>query len=113
MKCNCNFLPSHFQAGELDNTDVYTMSRLGQLALKMNELDIAFPCFELCLKQNPNHWPSADGILQILCLKRNINEAYGWALKWYDKDNRYQRALDVILEIRERFKVTEGSFIEQ
>lgn len=74
---------------------------------------MALIAFEKCLKQNPNHWPSADGILQLLCLRREYNEAYGWALVWYEKDNNYQRALDVILEIREKFQHFGMDYIER
>lgn len=87
----------------LDDTDVYTMHRLGQLALKMNALEVADYAFEKCLKRNPNHRPAADGILQILCQDHNIMGAYGWALKWYLKDQRNERALDVLIEITENF----------
>lgn len=43
-------------------------------------------------------------MLQILCLQEAYNDAYGWALTWYEKDPNYERALNVILEIRDRFK---------
>lgn len=104
---------------------------MGQLALGMNKLEVAQIAFEKvkidqncllkkfikyysqCLQQNPNHWPSADGVLQVLCLKENFNEAYGWALMWYEKDNNYQRALDVILEIREKFHDFGFEYIEK
>lgn len=94
----------HFmQALHIDDTDVYTMHRLGQLALRLNVLDVADYAFEKCLKRNPNHWSAADGILQVMCLNQNFMGAYGWALKWYLKDNKYERALDVLTEITENF----------
>ncbi|XP_055840261.1 calcineurin-binding protein cabin-1-like isoform X2 [Episyrphus balteatus] len=94
----------HFmQAIHIDDTDVYTMHRLGQLALRLHVLDIADYAFEKCLKRNPNHWSAADGILQVMCLNQNFMGAYGWALKWYLKDNKYERALDVLTEITENF----------
>lgn len=52
-------------------------------------------------------------MLQVLCLKESFNEAYGWALMWYEKDNNYQRALDVILEIREKFHDVGLEYIEK
>ncbi|XP_055915859.1 calcineurin-binding protein cabin-1-like [Eupeodes corollae] len=94
----------HFmQAIHIDDTDVYTMHRLGQLALRLHVLDIADYAFEKCLKRNPNHWSAADGILQVMCLNQNFMGAYGWALKWYLKDNKYERALDVLTEMTENF----------
>lgn len=69
--------------------------------------------FVQCLKKNPLHWPSGDGILQILCQCEEYNEAYGWALRWYDKNPKYTRALNVILEIREKFRICGLDFIEK
>lgn len=66
-----------------------------------------------CLKKNPVHWPSGDGILKILCMREDYNEAYGWALKWYDQNPKYKRALDVILEIREMFSICGLEYIEK
>lgn len=65
------------------------------------------------MKKNPNHWPSGDGILQILCQREDFNEAYGWALLWYDKNSNYKRALDVILEVREKFNGLGLEYIEK
>lgn len=66
-----------------------------------------------CLKKNPIHWPSGDGILQILCQREQYNEAYGWALRWYDKYPKYSRALDVLLEIREKFQICGLEYMEK
>lgn len=78
------------------------MNRLGKLALSVDQTLLAQMAFKKCLKQNPNHWPSADGMLRVLCLREDYAEAYGWALTWYEKDPSYQFGLDVILEIREK-----------
>lgn len=89
---------------KLDETDIYAMSRLGQLALDIKRLDVAKIAFDKCLQKNPNHWPSIDGTLQVLCLSENIIDAYGWALNWYKKDETYERAYNVLCEITERFE---------
>lgn len=90
-------------AMELDETEVHTMHRLGQLALKKKQLDLADHAFQKCLDRNPNHWPSIDGMLLTLCAMNNIMGAYGWALKYYQKDETYDRAVDVLVEIHERW----------
>lgn len=92
---------------------MFTMNKLGQLALGMNKLEIALITFEKCLVQNPNHWPSLDGVLKVLCLKENYSEAYGWALLCYSKDKAYEFALDVILEVRSKFKSMGLEYIEK
>lgn len=114
------------------------MKILGELALTMGKLDVAQDAFEKvlsyfsykiydsylillsiwsisvqCLKKNPNHWPAGDGILSILCQREDYNEAYGWALKWYDKNSTYERGLNVILEIREKFAGFGLDYIEK
>ncbi|KAG4071749.1 hypothetical protein HA402_011903 [Bradysia odoriphaga] len=99
-------------AYELDDTDVFTMNKLGQLALRMKKYEISLISFEKCLVQNPNHWPSLDGILKILCLKENYCEAYGWALLCYNKDKTYELAVNVILEVRSKFQSMGLDYIE-
>lgn len=88
---------------DLDETEVHTMHRLGQLALKKKHLDLADHAFHKCLDKNSNHWPSIDGMLLTLCAMNNIMGAYGWALKYYQKDESYERAVDVLVEITERW----------
>lgn len=90
-------------AMDLDDTEVHTMHRLGQLALKKKHLDLADHVFQKCLDRNPNHWPSIDGMLLTLCAMNNIMGSYGWALKYYQKDEDYDRAVDVLVEITERW----------
>ncbi|KAJ6646406.1 Calcineurin-binding protein cabin-1 [Pseudolycoriella hygida] len=99
-------------AYELDDTDVFTMNKLGRLALQMNKPEIAITVFEKCLAQNPNHWPSLEGVLKVLCMKENYCEAYGWALLCYDKDKNYKYALNVILEVRSKFQNMGLEYIE-
>lgn len=92
---------------------MFTVNKLGQLALQMNKLEIAQIAFEKCLIQNPNHWPSLDGVLKVLCLKEDYSEAYGWALLCYSKDNTYQFAVNAILEIRNKFQNMGLDYIEK
>lgn len=104
LQCNSDCFSFHFlKAQKFDNTDVYFMHKFGKLAFELNHLELAYDCFNQCLKISPNHFPSADEILQILCAQENFMEAYGWALLWYSKKNKYQRSIDVILDIREKF----------
>ncbi|XP_059614787.1 calcineurin-binding protein cabin-1-like [Phlebotomus argentipes] len=98
-----NALKYLVDAFELDATDVYTMVRLGKLALSLNNLDIASIAFQKCLDVNPNHWSAADGLLEVYCRNASFLNAYGWALHWHKKDSNYQKAIDVLVEIHERF----------
>ncbi|XP_050089319.1 calcineurin-binding protein cabin-1-like [Anopheles aquasalis] len=94
------------KAMDLDETDVYTMSRLARMALKTGYLQISKLYFEKCLKRNPNHWPSMEGLLRVFCSASNVVEAYGWASQCNRKDPRNTLYLDVLRAIRERFKST-------
>uniref|UniRef100_A0A182K5N1 C2 domain-containing protein n=1 Tax=Anopheles christyi TaxID=43041 RepID=A0A182K5N1_9DIPT len=94
------------KAMDLDETDVYTMSRLARLALKTGHLQISKMYFEKCLKRNPNHWPSMEGLLRVFCSASNVVEAYGWASQCHRKDSRNKLYTDVLRAIRERFKST-------
>lgn len=94
------------QAMDLDETDVYTMSRLARMALKTGYLQISKLYFEKCLKRNPNHWPSMEGLLRVFCSASNVVEAYGWASQCNRKDPRNTLYVDVLRAIRERFKST-------
>ncbi|XP_052866977.1 calcineurin-binding protein cabin-1-like [Anopheles cruzii] len=94
------------KAMDLDETDVYTMSRLARMALKSGHLQISKLYFEKCLKRNPNHWPSMDGLLKVFCSASNVVEAYGWASQCHRKDTRSTLYSDVLRAIRQRFKST-------
>ncbi|ETN63580.1 hypothetical protein AND_004696 [Anopheles darlingi] len=94
------------KAMDLDETDVYTMSRLARMALKTGYLQISKLYFEKCLKRNPNHWPSMEGLLRVFCSASNVVEAYGWASQCNRKDPRNTLYVDVLRAIRERFKST-------
>lgn len=89
------------------------MNRLGKLALSMDQTHIAQMAYQKCLKQNPNHWPSADGMLRVFCLREDYAEAYGWALTWYEKNPSYQFGLDVILEIRQKLDGLGLDYVEK
>uniref|UniRef100_A0A182NFP7 Calcineurin-binding protein cabin-1 MEF2-binding domain-containing protein n=1 Tax=Anopheles dirus TaxID=7168 RepID=A0A182NFP7_9DIPT len=94
------------KAMDLDETDVYTMSRLARMALQSGHLQISKMYFEKCLKRNPNHWPSMEGLLRVFCSATNVVEAYGWAGQCHRKDSRNKLYVDVLRAIRERFKST-------
>lgn len=91
------------EAIDLDENDVFTQYRIGKLALKQSKLFLAKVAFTKCLEKNKNHWPSKDGLLETLCLQDNVLCAYEWALQCYNDDKKYERAIKVILEVREKF----------
>ncbi|XP_014102649.2 calcineurin-binding protein cabin-1 [Bactrocera oleae] len=97
-------LEHYIMATQLDDTDVHTMHRFGQLALKLNAIELAEFAFERCLRCNAQHWSAADGMLRTLCENHNIIGAYGYALKLYTRDPTYERAAKILYEISGTFK---------
>lgn len=91
------------EATQLDDTDVFTQCKMGRLSLKLNNLLLAKIAFEKCLEYNPNHFGAKDGLLETLCLMEDIDQAYGFALKCFEEDRKYGRAIRVLKEIRARF----------
>lgn len=91
------------QAVRMDDTDIYTLTKAANLALDFEESELAMVLFQRCQEFNPNHWPSADGLLRVLCFQRNFMDAYGWAVQWHLKDDTYERAIKVLVELHERF----------
>lgn len=94
------------QAAELDETDVYTQLKIGRLSLKLNKSLLAKTSFEKCLERNPNHFGAKDGLLETLCKQEDIDQAYGFALKCYEEDRKYERAIRVLKEVRARFRMS-------
>uniref|UniRef100_A0A0A1X5G6 Calcineurin-binding protein cabin-1 n=1 Tax=Zeugodacus cucurbitae TaxID=28588 RepID=A0A0A1X5G6_ZEUCU len=97
-------LEHYIMATQFDDTDVHTMHRFGQLALKLNAIELAEFAFERCLRCNAQHWSAADGMLRTLCENHNIIGAYGYALKLYTRDPTYERAAKILYEISDTFK---------
>lgn len=91
------------QAVNLDDGDVFTQLKIGRIAMKLNKLLLAKSAFEKCLQMNPNHWGAKDGFLQTVCLMEETDTAYGFALKCYAEDKNYERAIRVLMEMRDKF----------
>lgn len=91
------------EASQLDDTDVFTQCKMGRLSLKLKNLLLAKIAFEKCLERNPNHCGAKDGLLETLCQMEDIDQAYGFALKCYEEDRKYVRAIRVLKEFRARF----------
>lgn len=90
-------------AVQMDDTDIYTLNKAGHLALQFDESEYAMVLFQRCQEFNPNHWPSADGILKVLCRHKDFMGAYGWAMQWHRRDETYEHAIKVLVELHEQF----------
>lgn len=98
------------EAVAMDDTDIYTLNKTGHLAVEFNETEYATYLFRRCQEYNPNHWPSADGMLQCACMHQDFMGAYGWAIHWHRRDETYERAIKVLVEVHEQFEPHIGLF---
>uniref|UniRef100_A0A1A9VR67 Calcineurin-binding protein cabin-1 MEF2-binding domain-containing protein n=1 Tax=Glossina austeni TaxID=7395 RepID=A0A1A9VR67_GLOAU len=88
----------------IDDTDVFTLHKFGQLALKLGVLDLAEYAFETCLVRNSTHWLAEEGMLQTLCRRINMLGAFNWATKMLHQNPHSDNALQVYQEIASIFK---------
>lgn len=59
-------IDNYWEAANLDETDVTLWYRMGTLAMKTSNLELACSSFKQGLKCNPNHWPCLDSIITAL-----------------------------------------------
>ncbi|XP_065356225.1 calcineurin-binding protein cabin-1-like [Calliphora vicina] len=88
----------------IDSTDVSTLHKFGQLALKLNATDLAEYAFENCLGRNSAHWCAAEGMLEVMNINHNIIGLYGCARKIFQQDVNSEKAAQTIKEISNLFK---------
>ncbi|XP_046803424.1 calcineurin-binding protein cabin-1-like isoform X3 [Lucilia cuprina] len=88
----------------IDSTDVSTLHKFGQLALKLNATDLAEYAFENCLGRNSAHWSAAEGMLQVMNINHNIMGSYRWARKIFQQDINCDNAEETLKEITVLFK---------
>ena len=59
-------IDNYWEAANLDDSDVTLWFRIGMLAMKISNLELACSAFKQGLKCNPNHWPCLDSIITAL-----------------------------------------------
>ncbi|CAK9826767.1 Calcineurin-binding protein cabin-1, partial [Anthophora retusa] len=59
-------IENYWEAANLDNTDVTLWYRIGTLAMKSSNLELACSSFKQGLKCNANHWPCLDNMITAL-----------------------------------------------
>ncbi|XP_011502585.1 PREDICTED: calcineurin-binding protein cabin-1-like, partial [Ceratosolen solmsi marchali] len=59
-------LYNYWEAANLDDSDVVLWYRIGIMATKISNLDLACFAYKYGLKRNKNHWPSLDNIITVL-----------------------------------------------
>nr|XP_034185241.1 calcineurin-binding protein cabin-1-like isoform X1 [Osmia lignaria]XP_034185242.1 calcineurin-binding protein cabin-1-like isoform X1 [Osmia lignaria]XP_034185243.1 calcineurin-binding protein cabin-1-like isoform X1 [Osmia lignaria] len=59
-------IENYWEAANLDGTDVTLWYRIGMLAMKISNLELACSSFKQGLKCNSNHWPCLDNMITAL-----------------------------------------------
>ncbi|XP_046833228.1 uncharacterized protein LOC124430542 isoform X2 [Vespa crabro] len=59
-------IENYWEAANLDDSDVILWYRMGTMAMKMSNLELACASFKQGLKCNSNHWPCLDNIITAL-----------------------------------------------
>ncbi|XP_061392801.1 calcineurin-binding protein cabin-1-like [Musca vetustissima] len=88
----------------IDSTDIYTLHKFAQLALKLNSVDLAEYAFEKCLASNALHWKAADGLLMSLNYNCNLIRLYNHARELCTSDPKHKAAYEMVLDILTWFK---------
>ncbi|XP_029179074.1 calcineurin-binding protein cabin-1-like [Nylanderia fulva] len=57
---------NYWEAANLDGSDVTLWYRIGTLAMKISNLELACSSFKQGLKCNSNHWPCLDNLITVL-----------------------------------------------
>lgn len=92
------------QAILIDSTDVSTLYKFGQLALKMQATDLAEYAFESCLRRNSAHWCAAEGMLQVMNRNHNIIGSFRCATKICQQNVNSENAEQTLKEITNLFR---------
>lgn len=103
LKEHENALNYLLSAVKMDDTDIFTLNRIGYLALQIKRPYLAQYAFQKCQELNPNHWLSMNGLLDALCESQSIGSAYGQALHCLNRNPAHRKAIDVLVEVNEDF----------
>ncbi|XP_030383319.1 calcineurin-binding protein cabin-1-like isoform X4 [Scaptodrosophila lebanonensis] len=96
-------LLNYVSAINMDNTDINTLFRMGQLSYKLSRYELAEYAFVSCLQQNTKHFAAAHGLLILYLNQNNLIAAYGIASKLF-KNNQCSKLLDgTVYDIFHRF----------
>lgn len=86
-------IDNYWEATNLDDTDVVLWYRLGTLATKTYNLELACSSFRYGLKCNPNHWPCLDSIVTALYAVPDYMTCLLYISMALEKDSSYIKGL--------------------
>lgn len=86
-------IENYWEAGNLDETDVTLWCRIGSLAMKTSNLELACSSFKQGLKCNANHWPCLDNIITVLYAVPDYMNCLLYISMAFERDPTYVKGL--------------------
>lgn len=84
---------NYWEAANLDDSDVTLWYRIGTLAMKISNLELACSSFKQGLKCNPNHWPCLDNLITALYAVPDYMNCLLYISMALEKDHSYVKGL--------------------
>lgn len=106
-------LVSFCKASSLDNTDITVIKKIGTMALRSNNLELACLAFSQGLKNNPQNWPCLDNIITTLYVVPDYVTCLQYISKALQRDPLYAKGLFLRQDICEKFPVFKKLFTSQ
>lgn len=86
-------IENYWQAANLDNSDVTLWHRIGTLATKISNLELACSSFKQGLMCNSNHWPCLDNLITALYAVPDYMNCLLYISVALEKDPNYVKGL--------------------
>ncbi|XP_076277405.1 calcineurin-binding protein cabin-1 isoform X2 [Lasioglossum baleicum] len=86
-------IENYWEAANLDDTDVTLWHRIGTLAMKTSNLELACSSFKQGLKCNSNHWPCLDNMITALYAVPDYMNCLLYISMALERDSNYVKGL--------------------
>nr|XP_012218304.1 PREDICTED: calcineurin-binding protein cabin-1-like isoform X4 [Linepithema humile] len=86
-------IENYWEAANLDDSDVTLWHRIGTLAIKISNLELACSSFKQGLKCNSNHWPCLDNLITALYAVPDYMNCLLYISVALEKDPNYVKGL--------------------
>ncbi|XP_031788632.1 uncharacterized protein LOC100680122 isoform X2 [Nasonia vitripennis] len=90
---------NYWEAAQLDDSDVMLWYKIGCIAIKIANLEVACLAFNQGLKQNNNHWPCLDHIITVLYAIPDHKNCLYYISMALERDPTYIKGLAFCKEI--------------
>nr|XP_018916793.1 PREDICTED: calcineurin-binding protein cabin-1-like [Bemisia tabaci] len=95
-------LDYYLQAVEIDNSDITVWFRIGRIAMRIADLNLAISAFLEGLRCNPRHWPCLDNIITIFYAVGDFLACLSYIHKAFELDPDFVKGHIFIKEIEKK-----------